>query len=384
MSKKTLKLGLLQRCSTSLSYLSLSLSLLTCPLASAAGQDHSFLENGYPTSFGSDLGYLLDTPTRVKIDLSGEWEYAVEGGPTGTVQIPAAADFTGSVAFKRTFDVPSQIVDAYRFHLVVLGANYDFDVYVNGEFVGNHAGGYTSFVLPLPESILQTGPENVIEAIVDNRLDSRNTVPTRQHVWGWRNYGGITRDVYLLGTPNVFISDARITSEVIRSGRSAVVHVNATIEEDWRGLDDRGESPRELGFFVEVVERMTGEVKGRSGVVQVPTGTGSEVAVEAELSLSSPALWSPTHPDLYMVRCNLLDGVRRSADVIDRYDVNVGIRTLELSDGDILLNGKRLVLNGVVWYEDHPTWGSALSYEERERDIVLMKNMGANAVRFAN
>ncbi|MGB2959312.1 MAG: sugar-binding domain-containing protein, partial [Bacteroidota bacterium] len=212
------------------------------------GEKHTFLENGYPIATGLDVGYLPDTPTRVKIDLSGEWEFSVEGGRAGTVQIPAAGDFIGSVAFKRNFDIPSELLDTYQFHVVVLGANYNVDVFVNGEFVGNHAGGYTSHAHPLPDNLLQTGPENVIQVGVDNRLDPRTSIPTRQHAWGWRNYIGITRDIYLLGTPPLFISDARVTSEVSGSGRSARIHVRASIERPWSSTEDRSTEPPKLGF----------------------------------------------------------------------------------------------------------------------------------------
>ncbi|MGB5873157.1 MAG: glycoside hydrolase family 2 TIM barrel-domain containing protein [Bacteroidota bacterium] len=348
------------------------------------GEKHTFLENGYPIATGLDVGYLPDTPTRVKIDLSGEWEFSVEGGRAGTVQIPAAGDFIGSVAFKRNFDIPSELLDTYQFHVVVLGANYNVDVFVNGEFVGNHAGGYTSHAHPLPDNLLQTGPENVIQVGVDNRLDPRTSIPTRQHAWGWRNYIGITRDIYLLGTPPLFISDARVTSEVSGSGRSARIHVRASIERPWSSTEDRSTEPPKLGFVIEVVERLTGAVQVESRVIPVPPGEGLESIVEGDVRISAPSLWSPSNPDLYLVRCSLLDGVGRAASVLDRYDVNTGIRTLEIADGDILLNRERVVLNGTVWYEDHPTWGNALSYEERERDIVLVKNMGANAIRFAN
>jgi hypothetical protein len=383
---KNLKTQLFQSCGVAFHsvFFFVFLSLLCQSVSIAETDDHTFLENGYPLATGTDVGFLPDSPTRVKVDLSGAWDYSVEGGSAGTVRIPASGDFVGTVVFKRNFDIPAELIDSYRFHVVVLGANYDADVFVNGEFVGNHSGGYTSSVQPLPEMLLQTGPENVIQVKVGNRLDPRTSIPTRQHAWGWRNYCGITRDIYLLGTPAHFISDVRVRSEVVRSGRSARVQIRAKIEREWNSIDGQSTDQSELGFSVEVVEKLTGIVQGESRVVPVRRGDGLETEVEVEVSVSSPSLWSPSNPDLYLVRCYLTDGVAQSAGVLDRYDLPIGIRSLEIAGGDILLNGERVVLNGTVWYEDHPTWGNALSYEERERDIVLVKNMGANAIRFAN
>jgi hypothetical protein len=70
--------------------------------------------------------------------------------------------------------------------------------------------------------------------------------------------------------------------------------------------------------------------------------------------------------------------------IIDECDLNYGIRKLEISGNNVLLNGQRITLKGVVWNEYHPTWGNALPYEQMEKDVVLIKNLGANAVRFGN
>jgi hypothetical protein len=70
--------------------------------------------------------------------------------------------------------------------------------------------------------------------------------------------------------------------------------------------------------------------------------------------------------------------------VIDEFHMNHGFRSFTIADGDFVLNKKPLILKGVIWNEDHPIWGSALPYEQMEKDIVLIKNLGANAVRMAN
>ena len=105
---------------------------------------------------GPEEGYLLDTPTRMKIDLTGRWKYAVEGD-TGTVAIPSVYGFVGTVAFFREVDIRPEMLDRYRFHVAVLGVNHSCDISINGEFIASHAGGYTSFVQTIPPNILQAG-----------------------------------------------------------------------------------------------------------------------------------------------------------------------------------------------------------------------------------
>jgi len=366
----------------------LSTLLALAPLlAGPSGVSHAqgvtsypFLENGFPHPGGSDLGYQLDSPTRLKIDLSGEWEFRVEGGPSGLVRVPAAYDFQGKVLFRRSFALEPSQLDRFRFHLVFLGVSHASEILVNGEFVTSHSGGYTTIVQEIPENILRPGDENVIEVRVSNALDPRTTVPVRQLVWGFRTYGGITRDVYLLGTPPVSIGDPRVTTELTSSLSTARIKVRAPLEGSLR--DTAGGLRSALGFSVRVFEKLLGGEIASTSLLRVSGMAEGSPLLESELQLRDPLLWSPASPDLYVVRIQLFQGRGEGALLLDQQDVNIGIKRLEISGGDFLLNGKRLILNGVIWYEDHPTWGSALAYEERERDVVLLRNLGANAVRF--
>ena len=194
------------------------------------GTSYPFLENGFPHPGGRDLGYLLDSPTRIKIDLSGEWEYRVDGGPSGFVRIPAAYDFIGQVVFRRTFAVDTSQLDHFRFHLVFLGVSHSCEVLINGEFVASHSGGTATFVQEIPENILRPGDQNLVEVRASNELDPRSTVPVRQLVWGDRTYGGITRDVYLLGTPHTSIGDPQVTAELSPSFSAVRIRVRAPLE----------------------------------------------------------------------------------------------------------------------------------------------------------
>ncbi|HUI65124.1 MAG TPA: glycoside hydrolase family 2 TIM barrel-domain containing protein, partial [Bacteroidota bacterium] len=361
--------------------------LLTIPLtlSSSSFAQYRFLENGNPTLRGSDAGFLLDTPTRRKIDLSGSWDYSLPGGPSGTVRVPCAFDFRGTVAFQRSFELTKEEIDQYRFHLVSLGVNYGCETTVNGEFVGSHLGGYTSTMEPIPRDILQVGRENTIRLTVTNELDPRATLPIRSAPWGVRSYGGITRDVYLLETPPLFIRDASFASELSASGESAKLTVHASVEgSDSLTQPDMPVGTKTLGpfFSFEIVEKVSGLSIARSPAVPMTRKGNDWDEVKSELQMQNPKLWSPDNPDLYLVKCYLTRPEGKDLHVIDEYDLTAGIRKIAISGGHILLNGNRLSLRGVTWYEDHPAWGSSIPDEERERDVVMMKTLGANLVRF--
>lgn len=358
---------------------------LTNPLIGAQVQ-YRFLENGNPTLRSIDAGFHADTPTREKIDLSGTWSYQIEGGPSGTVRVPSAYDFIGTVEFTRKFEISSHQVEDFDFQLVMLGSNHNTEVSINGEFVTNHAGGYTSFVVPLHRTLIQPGTENIIRVVTNNRLDSRKTIPLRSFVWEWRNYGGILRDIYLLATPRLRIQSLLIDSELGVNYSTARLIVRGMIEGD--GLYDGEDHPDGKkpghGFSVEVFDKITGLSVAKSAPVSISSNGKEWTSPRCEILLQTPKTWSPESPELYVIKASIVSMQSKEKEpvVIDEYQMNYGFRDLVIRAGNFQLNGKPLVLKGVLWMEDHPTWGSALPHEEMEKDVALVKSLGANAIRF--
>ncbi|MEE9186933.1 MAG: glycoside hydrolase family 2 TIM barrel-domain containing protein [Bacteroidota bacterium] len=350
-----------------------------------------FYENGEPTRRGLDGGIFLDTPTRTKIDLAGTWRYTRDGERTwNVVQIPSCYDFTGPVTFVRSFSVDERLLDAAAFKLVVYGVNYECEIYVNDVYVGKHAGGYTSFAFPVPQNTLQVGPDNAIKVIVDNTLNSRDTLPLRQQVWGWRNYGGIFRDIYILATPRVWVEEITLSADIRADFRLAQVSVRALIHNrdyirsDFESLQADVPQPPTFSFYVEAQSKLSGSTSAKSQPVPLRLENNTSTEVEAEFTIRNPELWSPGLPDMYLIRCFIVSLQGGVSSIVDEFDLNYGVRTVELKDGYVVLNGKRIVLKGVVWQEDHSTFGSAMTYESLEKDIVMIKSLGANLIRFGN
>ena len=347
--------------------------------------EYGFLENGSPVGRGADAGDFIDTPTRSKIDLSGPWNYSVEGGPSGTVKVPSAFDFTGKVTFERTFEVSAEMVDKFQFLLVLSGVNHECEVSLNGDFVTNHAGGYTSIVQPIPRNTIQVGKENDIRVVVNNELDPRKTLPLRPDAWGLKNYGGILRDVFILCVPKLAISGVIVTSVSPADQAVAQISVDAAFDgslESSGSTDDAAKHGSAIGMYVELLDKISGFQAAKSPIVAITRNGNAWDSAHAVLTLHNPKLWSPDSPELYLMKVFLVQGSAKDFSVIDEFDLNDGIKTLDISDGHFVLNGKRIILKGVVWQEDHPNFGSAMSYEELEKDVAQIKSLGANTIRF--
>lgn len=349
-------------------------------LTETAPAQARFLENGNPLRRGEGMEWNMESPTRRLVDLSGLWSFQTDANESGAVKVPSAYDFAGAVTLQRKFFVSAEDLAKYRFHLVMLGSNYHTDIVINTNFVGSHSGGYTSFIVPIESHYLQPGGENVITVNVDNRLDGSKTIPLRGQVWAWKNYGGILRDVYLLATPPVFLSDVVVRSSLSSDRTVARLNVTAGLEGP---IPSRGDSAAsQFQFAAEVYDKQSGVLVATSAPTPVTHGDKTWNPATTELTVTAPRLWSPETPDLYDVKAILLDAASLSKR--DELTVTSGIREIRLADGRIHLNGKKIQLKGLIWIEDHPQFGGAMSYEAMEKDMVAMHKTGANAIRFGH
>jgi beta-glucuronidase len=257
--------------------------------------------------------------------------------------------YQGRVWYYRTFTAP--MTNGVRQHLHFGGANYNTTVFLNGNPVGEHRGGYVPFSFDVTDA-LRPG-ENVLLVRVDNSL-SADSVPTARTDW-WP-YGGLTRDVALVETPVAFIRNARIT------------------------LTDRDNRT------IAITTETEGFSDGAKVLVRLP-----EAGVEAELVIEADAngtgigtmeinaavqLWSPEFPKRYEVAVSAGDD-----HVVER----VGFRTIETRGTEILLNGEPIKLRGISTHEEpigEP--GVAYSADHARRSLEEAKALNANFVRAAH
>lgn len=346
-------------------------------LAPSAQSEGFFYQNG---SKSRPEVLNCASSTRSIIDLAGNWEYSVDDGASWReVVVPSSSDFEGKMVFTRKFEVTEETVSKKNFKIVAYGANYQCEIYINETFVGKHEGGYTSFSFLVPENTIQIGKENVIRVVVDNRLNAHNSLPLRQQIWGWKNYGGILRDMFIVGMPPIWVDEVFVAAEGLDTKACRLV-VSATVSaRDVSAVNVSG-VPYVVNF--EVTEKSTGAVVGKMASVPVVPQTNKDVPVQVAVPLSSYRLWSPDTPELYTIRTTIVADIPKAQVLLDEQTVTTGVRTISRGTKELFLNGTRLTIKGIVWMEDSPMHGASLTYEEMERDVALIKNLGANAIRF--
>ena len=261
--------------------------------------------------------------------------------------------YEGTVWFKKSFQaVPMK---EYKTLLYFGAVNYDCHVWVNGKKAGHHVGGFTAFNYDISDLLVEG--ENTVIVKVDNKRHA-DAVPTL--IFDWWNYGGITRDVKLVKVPKVYLEDYSL--QLVKS----------------EGVKNKY---RQICFSAKLSQA---EI-GHQVLIHIPelqlkqlltTDAEGQVTAMLRVPAKKLQLWSPENPKLYRVELSL-----DNSTIGDE----IGFRTIETRDKQILLNGKPIFLKGISIHEEKPNGGGRANSAEDARTLLSWaKELGCNFVRLAH
>jgi beta-glucuronidase len=300
---------------------------------------HHPVQNGYfknakPKSKSDLIEYNFDAAET--LDVPGDWNSQSE----------KLFLYEGTIWYKKDFDYQKK--PGSRLFVYFGAANYDAIVFINGELLGEHIGGFTPFNYEITGKVKDSG--NFIIVKVDNKR-LREGVPTVNTDW-W-NYGGLTRDVTLVEVPDTFVQDYLVQLEKGSTSKIA----------GWVRLDG-------------AARRQTVKVEIPESNATTTISTDDNGYAEIHFEAAALSLWSPENPRLY-------DVVIRSDT--DNITDHIGFRTIETRGNDIILNGAPLFLRGVCIHEEAPyRSGRAFSSDDARTLLGWAKEMGCNFVRLAH
>jgi beta-galactosidase len=318
---------------------------------------------------GGDVHYArpeFDDSRWRRLDLPHDW--GIEGPfrqelPGDTGKLPWA----GVGWYRKRFRLPSED-EGRRIHLDVDGAMAYSAVWLNGRFVGGWPYGYTSFRLDLTP-YARFGAENVLAVRLDNPPDSSR----------WYPGSGLYRNVWLVKTGplrvahwGVFVRTPRVSAE------SALVEVNVVLEnltEEKAALElttrvyelDEAGARRGAPAAVSEIERF-----------EIDPARARQASRGNRLELAAPRLWDLATPHRYLAVTALSHRER----VVDEQETPFGLRSIRFDpEQGFLLNGRRVAIRGVCNHHDLGALGTALNARALERQVELLQEMGANAIR---
>ena len=330
--------------------------------------------------------YPILTPSRSLNDLNGVWEFKLDNGngfeeewfkkpleTPMTMPVPAAyndlkegvdfRDHYGWVFYQRTFSVPGFMKDQrviLRFDAVA----HEAKVYINGELVCTHKGGFLPFEVEISdlagkgECLLTVAVSNIIDyttlpvggksSLLGGGLPGFEAKGPKKPVnnpnFDFFNYCGIIRPVRIYTTPKSYISDVTVTDEV---------------KGEYAALNYRIDTIGEGSCLVEVFDREGNKVAEAAGT-------------EGVLEIKNVKLWQPLNAYLYDIR------VTFGTDV---YTLPYGVRTVRVEGTRFLINEKPFYFKGYGKHEDTFPNGRGINLPMNTKDISLMKWQGANSFR---
>ena len=256
------------------------------------------------------------------------------------------------------------------------GANQEVRFYLNGQFVGEHKGGYTRFCFDITPH-LRYGQENLF-AIYVNNVYNPNIPPLSAD---FTFFGGIYRDVYLQFMNPVHIA----TNDYASSGvyiRTPEVNNSAASVEITTLLTNDMSQPTEIRVENIICDADGKEVKKTQAEVKLAAGE-TKTDISKKIKIDSPRLWDIDDPYRYMVYTRIFD--KRKGTLLDEVVNPLGLRWFKFdSEKGFFLNGKGRKLIGTARHQDYFQKGNALRDELHVQDVLLLKEMGGNYLRVSH
>lgn len=279
---------------------------------------------------------------------------SIPDGDGNTGKLP----WKGEAWYRRSLDIPASS-SGKTMYLIFDGVMAHPSVYINGALAGSWDYGYNSFVVDISKYI-QAGKPNLLAVYVD----------TRDHDSRWYPGAGIYRKVQLITQDLFHIAPwgVQVTTPIVKSHHADVRIVTT--------LRNKGATPT-AGKIVQAIISPAGkEIIRKEATVSVEAGSDHEN--EINLSLSNPTRWDISNPALY----KMVTTVYAGDQVTDEQTTTFGVRTIHFTaDKGFYLNDRRVQLKGVNQHHDHGPLGAAFYPRAMERQLEIMKAMGANAIR---
>lgn len=322
-------------------------------------------EQTSPSSLSSATGW-----TTVNLPHTWNAEDGQDGGlgyHGGGVYYRGTGWYTKEIRFNRK-DSDKQII--LRFG----AANYDMELFVNGQPAGTHKGGYTAFAFDITPFI-RFGENNGIAVRVSNAAN----LPIPPLHADFTFYGGLPRGMEILRENKIHITNEDFGSHGVYIKQESVSDTEASVAVTTK-VCNRSRKDSRISVSVTIKDRNGNIVK--EDIRQVKINAGEITPVTQRFTIANPHLWNGTE-DPYLYRTEIK--VSAGKKVLDSEVQPLGLRYYRIDpDKGFFLNGQAYPLRGVAMHEGRMDKGNALTDNERKADLDMVKEIGANYVRISH
>ncbi|GAA0069815.1 hypothetical protein UT300003_13380 [Clostridium sardiniense] len=297
------------------------------------------------------------------LNLPHDWSIELDFNKNSPATHEAAFLDGGVGWYRKTFKLPESM-KGKKINIDFDGVYMESTVYVNGQKVGEYQNGYTPFGFDITDNLKFDGSDNVIAVKV------KNTQPSSR----WYSGSGIYRNVYITATNKVhvakygtFVTTPNI-KEDLADGGNVGVNIKTKIS------NESGENS-EVTVTNKIISPNGHEV---SKVESIEVLDSKLKEFNQNLKVKNPKLWGIYSGNIYKAVTEVI----KDGKVIDTYETPFGFRYFKFdANKGFSINGKNVKLKGVCMHHDLGALGAAVNYSAVERQILMLKEMGVNAIR---
>jgi hypothetical protein len=308
----------------------------------------------------------LGNATRRRIDLSGQWEWLINGEYWDFITVPSSLHLVGIYVLKRSIWLP-KLENGQRSFLHFDAVTYYVEAIFNGKKVGE-MGPYVPYEFEVTE-LMREG-ESTIEVIIHDLVPGPSGAGKDEIAIGvnpgWEAYGGIIRDVWIEIRSQAFVKNVRLAYTLSENFSQASCELTV--------FSDASKAVNG-NLIVDFTHGHT-EVARVSSPLMLQPGT---TTTELSFNVPDPLLWSPDQPHLYKLSATL-----HTAEASDALDTRTGFRQCLIRGRQFFWNGTPLVLQGLCRHDMWQDQGFTLTRAQMEQDMRAIKFMGANFVRLVH
>lgn len=305
----------------------------------------------------------------VNMPVPGNWEFNGFGIPIyvnvgfGFPKNPPYIDVDDSPTgiYREYFDIPSHWDGREVFLHFEAGTN-SMCVWVNGQKVGYTENSKSPAEFNIT-GYLKPG-KNLLACEVHKYSDG--SYLEDQDMW---RLGGINRSVYLYSTAKTRINDYFAHPDLDKNYKNGLFNIDVQ-------LKNYAASDATQSVEVSVLDRQGKKMFSKSIKASVPAGNTADVALGG--TLNDPLKWTAETPNLYTLVVELKDEKGR---LVEATSSKIGFRKIELKEGQVFINGKKVYFKGVNLHEFNTRTGNVVNEEIMRRNLKLMKELNVNAVR---
>ncbi|WP_366182434.1 glycoside hydrolase family 2 TIM barrel-domain containing protein [Flavobacterium ovatum] len=347
------------------------------------------VKDGGRTVYNFNIGWRLflgESEDAFKSDFN-DADWKIVNCPNGlqlnASEASGSVNYQGVAWYRKSF-TPNNSSKGKKVKIHFEGVMGKCKIWLNDQVLGEHFGGYLPFEMDVTDK-LKWNQKNIVVVKADNSDDPLYAPGKPQTRLDFAYFGGIYRDVFLVESSKVYVTNPNAVDKI--AGGGIFVHVEKVSKSQATvaiQVDIQNDSPRseKINATLLLIDHANKVVS--KSIQKLSVSKGNSTKIKTTINVENPKLWSPWSPTLYRLEVLLTDNNQQKLDGVA---TRIGLRTIEFKgkEGFFLNNelypGK---LIGVNRHQDYGYVGNALPNNGQYNDVLIIKNGGCDIVRAAH